>query len=165
MYVYLKIIILFASRSRIFKLINNKISCRNASTRKIKEEVEIPVTHLSGRRQITYNVLRGLPNWISDNTYDGGLMNNAPVAVGGRECRTRKSVDLLRPRWIGHPLIIKDKRSLFLSFSLIFFSVSHYRARAWPTSSTALRRRLRGPHTWPYRMACRERSTDNLQGR
>jgi len=51
------------------------------------------VVRSSGRRQITYNVFRGLPNWISDNTYDGGLMNNAPVAVGGRGCRTRKSVD------------------------------------------------------------------------
>lgn len=105
-----------------------------------------PVVRLSGRRQITYNVFRGLPNWISDNTYDGGLMNNAPI--GGRGCRTRKSVDPSDQdgwdiRWLS--------KTNVLSLSLSFFSVSVVRVhgrRRRPPSAAGSGGRIRDPAGW-----------------
>lgn len=151
-----------------FKPLVHKQLCHNLvheRERRISRAVR-----LSSGRQITYNVLRGLPNWISDNTYHGGLMNNAPVGIRQPRVSRPEKCWPFRPRWMGHPLIIKDKRSLSLSFFplFLFFSLLlllltavrvHGRRRRPPPAGGP-----RGLHTWPLRMACRERSTDNLQG-
>lgn len=51
-------------------------------------QVRQKANHVHGR-------LRGLLNWILDNTYHASLMNNVFVGVSGRGCRARKSVDPL----------------------------------------------------------------------
>lgn len=128
-----KLIISLASHSRVFSSsINNKISRHNASAWKIKEEVEIPsyVCPAGGKSRTTSFADYRIEFRTTLTTAVSWIMHRSRSAVAG----VAPGKVLTSSTKMDETSVDYQRQTFSLSL-LLFFSVSHCRAR--PTSSTA----------------------------